>query len=109
MPQSADIGQNPGGSISHFQICGQSLIKENCPNSRTSDGIDMKLGPVTKPDKRNKTALKNFYGDVKSVHYDVILILLIWGQFGAIRELESGRIVYKTYIAIKIYIHTPGL
>ena len=36
-PQSPDIGQN-----------------ENCHNTRTSNDIDMKLGPVTKLDKRNK-------------------------------------------------------
>ena len=33
-------------------------MKRNYSNSRTSDGIDMKLGPVTKPDKRNKTKIK---------------------------------------------------
>ena len=38
-----------------FPISGQSLIKENCHNSRTSDDIGMKLGPVTKLDKRNRT------------------------------------------------------
>ena len=43
------------------------------------------------------------------VHYDVIVIFLICGQFGAIQEPDSGRIVFKTYIAIKIYIHTSGL
>ena len=32
-----------------------TLIKENCHNSRTSDDIDMKLGPVTNLDKKNKT------------------------------------------------------
>ena len=32
----------------------QSLIKINCHNSRTSDDIHMKPGPVTKPNKRNK-------------------------------------------------------
>ena len=36
-------------------------LKENCHNSRTSDGIDIKLGPVPKPDKRNKTTLKNLH------------------------------------------------
>ena len=51
--QSPDIGQN--GVISDFRISSQSLIKENCHNSRTSDDIDMKLGTVTKLDKRNKT------------------------------------------------------
>ena len=59
-PQSPDIGQNSDRGISDFRISGQSLIKENCHNSRTSDDIDMKLGPVTKLDKRNKTASKKF-------------------------------------------------
>ena len=35
-----------------------SLKKENCHNSRTSDDIDMKLGPVTELDERNKTPSK---------------------------------------------------
>ena len=46
-------------SKSSFRNPSQSLIKENCHNSRTSDDdIDMKLGPVTKLDKRNKITLK---------------------------------------------------
>ena len=57
--QSLDIGQNSDGGISDFQISGQSLIKENCHNSRISDDINMKLGPVTKLHKRIKTTLKN--------------------------------------------------
>ena len=59
LPQSPDIGQNSDGGISYFRISGQSFIKENCHNSRTNDDIDMKLGPVTKRDKRNKTTSKN--------------------------------------------------
>ena len=47
-----------------FSIFGQFLIKRNCHNSRTSDVFDMKLGPVTKIDKRNKTTSKNFDDDV---------------------------------------------
>ena len=43
----------------------QSLIKENYHNSRTSDAIDMKLEPVPKLDKRNKTTSKKFDDDVK--------------------------------------------
>ena len=42
--------QNSDGAISDFRISGQSLIKENCYNSRTSGDIDMKLGPVTNLD-----------------------------------------------------------
>ena len=57
-PQSPDIGRNSNGGVSDFRVSGQSLIKENCHNSRTSDDIDMKLGPVTKVDIRNKTASK---------------------------------------------------
>ena len=53
LPQSLDIGKNSDGGISDFRISGQSLTKENCHNSRTSDDIDMKLGPVTKLGKRN--------------------------------------------------------
>ena len=58
-PQFRDIRQNPDGGISDFRISGQSLIKGNCHNSRTSDDIDMKLGPETKLDKRNKATSKN--------------------------------------------------
>ena len=47
------------GGISDFQISGQSLVKENCRNSRTSDGTDMKLGRVTKIHKSKKTTSKN--------------------------------------------------
>ena len=54
-PQSPDIGQNSDRDYFDFRIFGQSLIKENLHNSRTSDDIDMKLGPVTTLDKRNKT------------------------------------------------------
>ena len=41
MPQSLDIGQNSDGGISDFRNSGQSLIKENYRNSRTSNDIDM--------------------------------------------------------------------
>ena len=55
LPQSPDTGQNSEGGISDFRIFSQSLIKENCHNCKTSYYIDMKLGPVTKFDKKNKT------------------------------------------------------
>ena len=56
-PQSPDVGKNTDGDISDFRISGQSLTKESCHSSRTSDDIDMKLGPVTKIDKKNKNKL----------------------------------------------------
>ena len=57
-PQSPDIGQNSDGGMSDLRISGQSLIKVNCLNSRTSDDIKVKLGPVTKLDKRSDTKSK---------------------------------------------------
>ena len=58
LPQAPDMGQNSDGGISDFWISSQFLIKVNWHNSRTSDNIDMKPGPVTKPDKGNKTTSK---------------------------------------------------
>ena len=59
----------------------------------------MKLGMVTKTDKKNKTLSKND-DDVMSANCDVIVIFPIFGQFGAIRKPDSERIVCKTYIFI---------
>ena len=71
MPKSPDIGQNSDGGISNFRIFGQSLIKENGHNSWISDDIDMKLGAITKIDKREKTTSKKFDDDVMSENCDV--------------------------------------
>ena len=57
LPQSPDIRKSMG--TSDYWISGQSLIKEKCHNSRIRDDTDMKLGPATKIDKRNKITLKN--------------------------------------------------
>ena len=98
--QSPDIGQNSDGVFSDFRISGQSLVKVNCHNSKTSDDIGMKPKPVTKRDKRNKNNVKKINDEVMSVNCDVIVIFLSYGQFGAIRKPSSGRIVCKTYISI---------
>ena len=55
----------------------------------------MKLRTITKRDKRNKMTLKKFDDDVMSRKCDVIIIFPIYVQFGAIRELDSRRIVWK--------------
>ena len=47
-PQPTDIDENSDGGISDVRISGQSLTKGKCHNTRISDDIDMKLGPVTK-------------------------------------------------------------
>ena len=98
LPQSPVIGQNSDGSISDFRISGQFLIKENLHNSGTSNDIDMKLGPVTKLDKKNKTTSKKFDDDVMSENCDVIVIFRIFGQFGAVRRPDSGHRVCKSYV-----------
>ena len=49
----------------------------------------MKLGPVTKLDKRNKIPSKKFDVDVMSGNCDVIVIFWIFGQFGAVRRPDS--------------------
>ena len=45
----------------------------------------MKLRPVAKIDKRNKTTSKKFDDNVMSENCDVIVVFPIYGQFGAIR------------------------
>ena len=86
--------------ISDFQISGQSLIKENCHNSRTSDDINMKFGPVTKLDQRNKPMSKKLDDDTVLENCGVIVIFLIYCQFGAIWKQDSEHIVCETYIYI---------
>ena len=44
----------------------------------------MKLGPVTKLDKRNKITSKNFYNDLMSENCYVIVNFPVYGQYGAI-------------------------
>ena len=87
LPQSPDIGQNSDRGISDFRISGQSLIKENCHNSGTSDDIGINLGTVTKLDQRNKKPQK-IDDDVILGNFDVTVILPIYG------------IVNKTYVCI---------
>ena len=56
----------------------------------------MKLAPVTKLDKRNKTTFKEFDDDTMLANCDVIVIFSIYGQFRAIRKPDSGRRSCKT-------------
>ena len=60
-------------------------MKGNCHNSGTSDDIDMKLGPVTKLNKINKTASKNF---TMTPCHEIVTSLLLF-QFMANFE-QSG-------------------
>ena len=58
----------------------------------------MKLGTVTKLDKRNKTMSKNFHDDVMSEYCDVIVMFWIFYQFAAVRRPDSGHRVCKGYV-----------
>ena len=61
----------------------------------------MKLGPVTKLDKRNKLTSIKFDNDVMSLYCNVIVTFPVYGQFRAIRKPDSGGMVCKTYIFVK--------
>ena len=66
----------------NLQILGKThdlwstLMKENCHNSRTSDDIDIKLGSVTKIDRRNKKMSKKL--TLKSCQQIVTSLLFFW-------------------------------
>ena len=64
----------------------------------------MKLGPVTKLDKRNKTTSKKFDVDVMSENCDVIVIFWIFGQFGAVRRPDSQHRVCKSCVFSNSYL-----
>ena len=57
----------------------------------------MKLGPVTKLDKRNKTTSKKFDVNVASENCDVIIFFCTFGEFGAVRRPDFGHRVCKSY------------
>ena len=58
----------------YLKIFGQFPINENCHNSRKFYDIDMKLGPVTKLEKRNIPTLKQIDDDNVTAICDVIVI-----------------------------------
>ena len=64
----------------------------------------MKLRPVTKLDKRNKTKSKNFDVDIMSENCDVIVFYWISDQFGAVRMPDSGHRVCKNYVFSNSYL-----
>ena len=70
LPQSPDIGktQTEVSPISRFLVN---------PYERTSNDIDMKLGPVAKLNKINKTTSKKCGDDAMLTKCDVIVIFVI--------------------------------
>ena len=86
MSQSPDIGQNSDGDVSDFQISCQPFIEENCHNSRTSNDIDVKLGPVTKLEKKN-TAISKKYDD--GVISEFVTLLSFFGFMANLQQFGS--------------------
>ena len=60
----------------------------------------MKLRPVTKLYKTNKTTSKKFDDGVMSEYCDAIVIFSIYGQFGAIWKPDSTSRVCEAYVFI---------
>ena len=85
MPQSPDIGQNSDGCISNFQISGQTFIEENCDNSRTNNDIDVKLGPVTKLEKKTRQYQKSDDGVIS----EFVTSLSFFGFITNLEQFES--------------------
>ena len=74
-------------------------LKENCHNSRTSDDIDMKLAPVTKLDKRNKTTSKKKL--TLTPNWKIVTLLSFFGFLtnleqsrGRISDTESAKVIF---------------
>ena len=74
--------------ISDLQISDQPLTKENYRDSKTSNQIDMKLGPVTKFDKKNVETSEN----MTMTSCWKILMSLSFYQFMANLE-KSGNLI----------------
>ena len=58
----------------------------------------MKLGAVTKLDKKNKNYVKKFDDNVMLENCDAIVTFLTYGQFGAIQKLDFRCRVCKSYV-----------
>ena len=80
--------ENPH-NLRHVSEFYRAMVKsENCHNSRTSHDIDMKLGPITKLDKRNTAPSKNIDDYVMSANCDVITFF----RFMTNLQLSGSRI-----------------
>ena len=81
----------------------------NCRNSRTSDDIDMKLGPVTKSGKRNRTTSKN----LTMISCQKIVSLLSFFRFMAnlersgsrMRDVQSVKLIFSLKVTFYLTKH----
>ena len=78
-----------------FLISDQSLIKENCHNSRANFDIDMEFELGTKPAEKSTAMPKKFDGYVMLARCRIIVIFSIYCEFEAIRKPDCGGMVFK--------------
>ena len=64
-------------------------------DSRTSNDIGMKLGPVTKLEKTKKTKSRMFDVDIMSENCHIVVIFCFFGQFGAVGRPDSKSYVFS--------------
>ena len=65
----------------------------------------MKFGPITKLDKINKIAWKKIADYFMPDNCEVIIVFPIFGQFGAIRKLDSeGTELKNTTLALLLWV-----
>ena len=93
--QIMDKTQTGVFSISGYLV--KSFTNKNYRNYRNSPEIDMKRGPLTW--KKYDNVTKN-WGDVVSKNYEIIVIFLIYGQFGGIQKPDSRHMVHEILIYI---------
>ena len=102
------------GVFSIYRFLVKSFINKNCQNSRTSNDIDLKLGQVTKLDKRNTTRLKHltktscqqamtlfFFGFV--VDFDVWSIILKFSLIATSYVTKIQNRTKKSLIQLSYY------
>ena len=96
--QISDKTQTRVFPISSFLV--KFFINKSCRESTTSDDIDMKLGPVTKLDKRNTTTSKEF--EVTSCRQIMTpaSLFLIDGWFATLQNPDSEDMDYNSCIFI---------
>ena len=70
--------------------------------------MNMKIGPVTKLNRRNKTTPKKFNDDAIFTNFNVIVVFTIYGQFGAICKSPNAQSVKLTVLLKVIFYLTKN-
>ena len=88
--------------------CFRFPINKNCNNPWAINDIDIKLGPVTMFGKRNTVTLKKVTKTWCQQIMTLLLLFLIYGCFGAIRNTNSGRMVCDSFLLIATFYLTKS-